>query len=240
MLQPVKCKTVVDVAIENIGNYIANNMRQGDVLPSERELAEKLQISRNITREALQHFRTLGIIESKPKVGAMVTSLCPEDVYAGYKPFLAIQPHTFQDLAHLRLTLELGCAERAVENVTLQDIEKLTELCEKISSIAAEKDSRDDSRETALNALDVEFHTRIMRLSGNALINSLIPLVTEFFEEQFICSRISVVEYANGYREHFEMVDALKNGDLERLTALIRAHLKSYFKSYKAQDKENC
>jgi DNA-binding GntR family transcriptional regulator len=36
------------------------------------------------------------------------------------------------------------------------------------------------------------------------------------------------------------MVDALKNGDRERLTALIRAHLKSYFKSYKAQNKENC
>ncbi len=239
MLQPVKCKTAVDVAIENIGSYIANNMRQGDVLPSERELAEKLQISRNITREALQHFRTLGIIESKPKVGAMVTSFCPEDVYAGYKPFLAIQPHTFQDLAHLRLTLELGCAERAVENVTSQDIEKLTELCEKISSIAAEKKSRDDSGENRLNELDIEFHTRIMRLSKNALINSLIPLVTEFFEKQFIRSQTAGIEYKNGYCEHFEMVDALKNGDRERLTGLIRSHLKSYFKSYKVQDKEN-
>ena len=59
MLRPVKCKNTVEIAIENIGKYIAENLHVGDVLPSESELAEQLCISRNITREALQHFRTL-------------------------------------------------------------------------------------------------------------------------------------------------------------------------------------
>ena len=71
MLQPIKCKNTVETAIESIGTYIAYNLHPGDVLPIERDLSTQLQISRNITREALQYFRTLGIIDSKPKVGAV-------------------------------------------------------------------------------------------------------------------------------------------------------------------------
>lgn len=231
MIEPVKNKNTVDIAIEHIGDYIAKNMKEGDVLPSERDLAEQLQISRNITREALQHFRTLGIIESKPKVGAVIARLLPADVYANYKPFLAIMPHTFQDLAHLRLTLELGCAEKAVENVTEKDLKELALLSEKIRSLAKSPKSRDKSR---LNEMDMEFHTKIMKLSGNTLIDSLIPLVVEFFEKQFqdkpLCRRDC------GYQEHFEMVNALKERDIDQLSLLIRSHITSYIKNYKKQE----
>ena len=228
MLQPVKYKTVVDVAIENIGKYIAENMQKGDVLPSERELAERLQISRNITREALQHFRTLGIIESKPKVGAIITRLFPADAYAGYKPLLAIYPHTFDDLAHLRLTLELGCVERAVKNVTDEDIAELKKMCEKISTLGNRKNRRASKTEALLQEADIEFHTRFMKLSGNALINSMIPLVIEFFEKQYLCGKKIMNRRESGYQEHFDMVEALQKGDCETLSTLIRSHLMNY------------
>ena len=224
VLQPVKCKNTVDIAIETIGKYIAENTHVGDALPSERELAEKLQISRNILREALQHFRTLGIIESKPKTGAVVTRLMPNDAYAGYKPFLSISPHTFQDLAHLRLTLELGCAERAIEHVTAQDIEELNVLCEKICTL-----SQKPENENLLQEADIEFHTKIMKLSHNALIDSMIPLVIEFFEKEFLEEHFFINRRESGYQEHFDMVKALEKKDLVNLTGLIRSHLQSYF-----------
>jgi DNA-binding FadR family transcriptional regulator len=222
MLQPVKCKTTVDIAIETIGNYIANNMQEGDVLPSERDLAEQLQISRNITREALQHFRTLGIIESKPKVGAVIARLLPNDVYANYKPFLPISPHTFEDLAHLRLTLESGCVERAIKNVTSNDIKELYLLCEKIN-LLAKKDNV-----TLLDEADIEFHTKIIKLANNSLINSMIPLVIEFFGTQFTQKQDFVVKREQGYQEHFDIVKALEEKDANKLSSLIRSHLQGY------------
>lgn len=229
VLQPLKCKNTVDIAIETIGKYIAENMHVGDALPSERELAEKLQISRNILREALQHFRTLGIIESKPKTGAVVTRLMPNDAYAGYKPFLAISPHTFQDLAHLRLTLELGCAERAIEHVTAQDIEELNALCEKICTLSKKSGTKSGKNENLLQEADIEFHTKIMKLSHNALIDSMIPLVIEFFEKEFLEEHFFINRRESGYQEHFDMVKALEKKDLVNLTGLIRSHLQSYF-----------
>ena len=232
MLKPVKYKNTVDIAIEHIGNYIAKNMHVGDILPSERELAEKLQISRNITREALQHFRTLGIIESKPKIGATIANLLPNDVYANYRPFLAISPHTFHDLAHLRLTLELGCAGKAIENATDEDIEYLYSLCEKIYALSESGPEDNDLNKTIMHETDMEFHTKLMKLSNNALINSLLPLAIEFFDKQFMCSITYHIEDKKGYREHFEMVDAIKNKKLDQLSSLIRSHLDTYFKNY--------
>ena len=101
MFQPVRRKNTVDIAIDNIGEYIINHLQVGDALPGEREIAEKLQISRNITREALQHYRTLGIIESKPKVGAVVARLTPVKAYDGYLPFISIMEHGMEDLLQL-------------------------------------------------------------------------------------------------------------------------------------------
>ena len=85
-----------------------------------------------------------------------------------------------------------------------------------------------------MNEMDMEFHTKIMKLSGNTLIDSLIPLVVEFFEKQFqdkpLCRRDC------GYQEHFEMVDALKERDIDQLSLLIRSHITSYIKNYKKQE----
>ena len=232
MLRPVKCKNTVEIAIENIGKYIAENLHVGDVLPSERELAEQLCISRNITREALQHFRTLGIIESKPKVGATVARLSPGNIYEGYMPFLSTSEHSFEDLAHLRLILESGCAERAIKNATEKKIRKLQILSEEIKKNSEEfRNGNQKSKEEMFRA-DIEFHTELIRLSGNSLVDSLIPLVVEFFSKQYLRSITSLNKRMIGYEEHFQMVEALKEKNLEKLSGLIRSHINFYIENY--------
>lgn len=221
MLEPVKIQRTVEAAIENIGAYIAT-LHEGDVLPGERELAGKLQISRNITREALQHFRTLGIIESKPKIGSVVTKLLPENPYAGYMPFIAASQHTLQELLELRFILESGCCDSAVKNVSTSDVEKLQDLARRI------KDADNDrtQRETTYQ-LDVEFHSTILRLSRNTLLESLIPLVVEFFSKNYLQNN-SQAPRREGYDEHFSMVEALKQRDAAALRQLVALHLSAY------------
>ena len=230
MLRPIKHKNTVETAIENIGSYIAGNLRVGDVLPSERELAEQLGISRNITREALQHFRTLGIVESKPKVGAMIARLSPGNIYEGYMPFLSTSEHSFKDLAQLRLMLESGCAEWAIKNATPEKIEELQKLSEKIKVRAEKHRSGDAAVKDEMFKADIEFHTKLMKLSGNTLMDSLIPLVVEFFSKQYLRAMTSVSERVIGYEEHIQMVEALKEKNLEELSRLIRSHINNYLK----------
>ncbi|MBQ6471691.1 MAG: FadR family transcriptional regulator [Victivallales bacterium] len=233
MLRPIMRKNTVEIAIDCIGDYIINNLREGDVLPGEREIAERLKISRNITREALQHYRTLGIIESKPKVGATIARLMPEKAFNGYFPFLALMEHSFLDLAQLRLMLELGCAELAVKRATREDIAGLHALCEKIQLQFQEAKGGNADAYRELFERDFEFHSRFMRLSGNALIDSLIPLSVKFFSTLLRSQSPgkTLVGRIIGYQEHFSMVDALLHKDLDALQGLIRSHINAYLKA---------
>lgn len=230
MLRPVKCKNTVETAIENIGDYIARNLNVGDILPSERDLAEQLCISRNITREALQHFRTLGILESKPKKGAVVARLSPGNIYEGFFPFIPSTEHSFQDLVHLRLMLELGCAERAVNNITPENLDELYCLCEKCQVSTQGWQDGDASLRDEMFKTDMEFHTKLIKFSGNALMESLIPLVVEFFSKQYLRS-ITSTNKGNviGVEEHFRITDALKSRNQEELSSLIRSHINRYY-----------
>lgn len=231
MIQPVKHKNTVEITIDNIGSFIINHLRVGDVLPGEREIAEKLQISRNITREALQHYRTLGIIESKPKVGAVVARLTPQKAFDGYLPFISIMEHGMKDLAQLRLMLELGAAEATIDNITAEDISSLREKCQRMEDIYLRgKHSEMPHYREELCNLDLEFHSCLLNLSRNKLVESLVPLVVEFFSKQLIeisahsDDNVSV----NGYLEHFELVSALEKHDLPAMQKLIRTHIGYY------------
>ena len=219
MLKPVKIQSTAEAAIDNIGAYIAT-LRDGDVLPGERELAEKLQISRNITREALQHFRTLGIIESKPKVGSVVVKLLPENPYAGYMPFIAASRHSLKELLELRFILESGCCDSAVKNVTDEDVERLQDLANRLNEVKHDR--------VLENNLDTEFHSSIIRLSKNSLLDSLIPLVVEFFSKLYLQSSRPAPRAA-GYEEHLKMVEALKNRDAAVLRELVKSHIEVYY-----------
>lgn len=239
MLQPIKHKNTVEIAIDNIGEYIINNFHVGDGLPSERKISEQLQISRNITREALQHYRTLGIIEAKPKVGTVIVSLTPQKAFEGYLPFLSIMEHGMEDLAQLRLMLELGAAELAVDNVTAEDIEILYGKCRKMEELyKAYRTGKTECMEELFN-LDLEFHSFMLNLSHNKLVESLVPLVVEFFSRHLmkqvkVGKDVRGKKPSNGYGEHFQLVEALEKHDLPGMQKLIRAHIyNSYIKKIK-------
>lgn len=229
MLQPVRHKNTVSIAIDNIGEYIINNLHVGDILPGEREIAEQLQISRNITREALQHYRTLGIIEAKPKVGSIIARMTPQKAFEGYLPFLAIMEHGLEELAQLRLMLELGTAELAVENVTAEDIAILREKCRKMKELYETCSSNENtSGLEKISDLDLEFHSFLLNLSHNKLVESLVPLVVEFFAKHPARNNIRHITRPQGYKEHFLLVDALEKHDLPAMRNLIRSHIRCY------------
>ncbi|KJZ88583.1 transcriptional regulator, putative pyruvate dehydrogenase complex repressor [Clostridium sp. IBUN22A] len=75
MLNPVKNIKVYEAIIEQIKDSVKNGeLKSGDKLPSERELAEKLQVSRTSVREALKALSMLGLIDSKHGDGNFIKS----------------------------------------------------------------------------------------------------------------------------------------------------------------------
>ena len=137
-------------------------------------------------------------------------------------PFIAASQHTLQELLELRFILESGCCDSAVNNVSMSDVEKLQELARRIKDADGDR----TQRETAYQ-LDVEFHSTILRLSRNTLLESLIPLVVEFFSKNYLQNNSQALR-REGYDEHFSMVEALKQRDAAALRQLVALHLSAY------------
>jgi len=226
-LVPVKSSSTLDGAISAIRGYIlGNHMQPGEVLPGEFRLSEELGISRNIIREAMQHYRTLGIIVSKPKVGATICRLLPEDPYENYLPFLAAESaKILPEIAEVRYSLETGAAGLMVQHASEDDLCHLQEILAKFKT---------ESDYDGMRALDIDFHRALLESTHNSILTGLIPLLVNFFSEMFpnrgkeIHFDASAVERVS--REHGAIVAALLARDEEALRQELSRHIGFYIK----------
>ena len=129
-LVSVKKQNTFDATVSMIGRYIVENkLGEGARLPPETELAGRLGVSRNILREAMQHYRTLGIITSAPKMGASVAKLLPENPYGNYLPFLeASRDAVLPELIQMRYAVETGAGRFMTAGATPERLARLEAL----------------------------------------------------------------------------------------------------------------
>jgi DNA-binding FadR family transcriptional regulator len=216
-LERLKRQTTLKAAIGAVREFIlSNKLEPGDRMPTENALCESLGISRNIIREALRYYRTLGIITSRPKIGATIQNLVPKDPFKGYLPFIAADPEGLKEAAQMRMVLECGAAPLIMDKASADDIAELRRL---VADMRADQDF--------LQA-EIQFHTCLAQAAGNRLINSMKSLTVDFFAENLLDNQqeADVQRIAD---EHEAIVEALAAHDLDRLLAALRTHYRKYF-----------
>lgn len=111
-IERIEATTMADMVELRLRQYLKKKaFKPGDALPKELELAEALDVSRNVVREALSRLRMLGMIESKKKRGMVLTE---PDILGGFERVmdpLLLEHKTLEDLFELRLVLEMGLAD---------------------------------------------------------------------------------------------------------------------------------
>ena len=121
---------LVDRAAEAIKDYVVRNeLQTNDRLPSENEFAQRLQVSRNVVRQALSSLEAVGIVRTEHGRGTFVA-----DWYNNEKLFQNLS--LWQDLGNLddgryfelRLGFESGILQLVMEKATDDDFDRLDEL----------------------------------------------------------------------------------------------------------------
>ena len=219
-LQEVHRMTTAESVIKSLESFIiSNSLKPGMSIPSEHELAGRLGVSRNILREGLQYFKTLGIIETRPKTGAYIKRLCPKNPFEGYMPFMHHNKKMIKDIGQLRMIIERGMIPLLFNAVTPEDIEEL----ERIASVMREVS---DSKR---KELEYEFHGYMLKIIGNELLDGIKPLLLEFFDSE---SRYrepdSSLDSERMAAAHLRIVEALKKKDEKELQRIITAHYEAY------------
>lgn len=210
---------VTDEAIEKIkAMIVSGELGPGDRLPPEKELAERLGLSRNSMREAVKALEVIRVLDVRRGDGTYVTSLEPDLLLEAIS--FVVDMHDDDSL------LELFAVRRMLESqatglaATHGDEEAVAALQEEVGGIDAAV-SIDD-----LVAHDVRFHREIVRMTGNAYLASLI----ESLSSQTIRARVwrGLTEQGAVERtlsEHRAIADAIAQHDPALATSLATAHI---------------
>ena len=181
-------------------------LREGAFKPGDRlreeDVAEQLSLSRTPVREALRRLEADGIVEHRPRQGAVIRQLSHSEVV---------------ELYEMRVVLERTAAEMAAKHGAEAEFDALDDLNQ---SIAQERDN--PARAAAINQ---DFHqglyfagrNRFLLEAARALNNSLLLLGPTTFTDE---ARVDMV-----VRQHQAIIDALRDGDAEAAGAAAEAHL---------------
>ena len=209
-------RPLTEVATERIIQHILDNdMKPGDRLPNEYELAGQLGISRSTLREAIRRLASRNVLEVRQGAGTFVSQKkgVPEDPLG--LTFLGKDPKLALDLIDIRLMLEPNIAALAARNATEEQLEKLVAYCDKAGELLAA--GRDHS------AADAKLHGYIAACSGNGVLKNLIPVITSSIN-------VSIMTTDNSFQEetivyHRAIVDAIVRRDPEGARYAMITHL---------------
>ena len=112
-----------DVLSERIAHSLLNlikekQLRPGDRLPPERELAAMMKVSRPSLREALRALQIMNIIDNRQGSGTYITSLEPERLIEHLDIIFTLNDTTYSELFEARKILEAGVAGLAARDIT--------------------------------------------------------------------------------------------------------------------------
>lgn len=124
--------SAVEVVVDGIKALIdKRNLGVGDALPSERELCEMFASSRNTIREAMRILKAYGVVEVRPKIGAVIIDRRMDAVFELYSfNTLELSRETFMDTQGFRTLVEVGAVDQLFEKAAPHDISELRRLNE--------------------------------------------------------------------------------------------------------------
>lgn len=211
---------VTDEAIEKIkAMIVSGELSPGDRLPPEKELAERLGLSRNSMREAVKALEVIRVLDVRRGDGTYVTSL---------EPHLLLEAISFVvDMHDDDSMLEIFAVRRMLESqatgiaATLGTDDAVAALHDELESVDATEVSIDELVEH-----DIRFHRDIVQMAGNTYLASLI----ESLSSQTVRARVwrGLTEQGAVERtlsEHRAIAEAIAQHDPNLATSLATAHI---------------
>lgn len=180
----------------------------GKLKPGERlmevQLAEEMGVSRTPVREAIRKLELEGLVVMVPRKGAYVAGLTLKDV---------------AEVFEIRSSLEGLAAALAADRITDEEVEALDNILKEISEAVAKGDIDKVIKK------DGEFHQILFSASRNSRLAQMINNLKEQIDRFRVQSFSNPVRLKSVLSEHKEILDAIKQGDIENAEKLAKEHI---------------
>jgi GntR family transcriptional repressor for pyruvate dehydrogenase complex len=218
--------SLIDSIVEEIKNkIIRGELKDGDMLESQDELAKSMQISRPSLREAFRRLQLMGLIESKHGCGTFIKTVQPKDFMSPISSFLPFDKKSAYELLEARLLLESAVAALAAQKATKADIKALSDVLKRMDSAAQRLDIKEFAR------LDVEFHLLIAEGSRNQImfqvVNILRGLLESLISRVFDRSSDNLAEtFLQTIHFHKKILESIKSRNVSMARNAMEEHIK--------------
>jgi GntR family transcriptional regulator, transcriptional repressor for pyruvate dehydrogenase complex len=219
MYKTVQTSRLYEQIVQQIEDSITSGeLKEGDQLPAERELAQQFGVSRTAVREAVKTLREKGLVEAYPGRGTFITNGTARTIQQTLDRMVRSgQAEGTVHLTEVREILEPEIAALAAQRV---DEEMLSAMREAIAVMeAARKDSE------AFIEGDLDFHLALAEAAGNPLILSLIDSIVGLLREQRTRTYFIEGGPERGQYHHRRILEAIEHRDAVGAREAMRAHL---------------
>jgi GntR family transcriptional regulator, transcriptional repressor for pyruvate dehydrogenase complex len=211
------------IAHQLLEYFVSGKVKPGDRLPSERQLAESLGVSRSIVREALKSLGMLSLIRVKAGGGYYLqdvpSNLLPRSVEWG---LLLGERHT-EDLVEARGFIEVAVARLAAERRDEKTLIRLQELLTQMKT--AHKNPK------KFVEADIAFHITLSEASQNSALREILSGMRSLLDVWIRRVVYAADDLPIRYRRHLAIFEAIKKGDPEAAADAMADHMKSASKS---------
>lgn len=204
------------------GEILKGELRQGEKLPPERDLAEHLGVGRNSVREALRTLSLMGFISSTQGAGNYVSCDLGTNLAESTQMMMLLGVTDYTQISELRQGLESQAALLAAQRITPVQLLELEEL------VWALREEEDPERSADL---DRRFHNLIGAAAGNQLITTILKAMEETLENFMGANRGRMLR-DEGFRKrlqnsHQGIVLALQDRNGELAARMMREHFQA-------------
>jgi GntR family transcriptional repressor for pyruvate dehydrogenase complex len=178
IFSPIRTSKISDEVYKQLVSLISSGqVKPGEKLPSEREMASDFGISRQSIREALYRAEIMGLVEVRQGEGSFVLSSVRESLKPPLLVLLEEEAGRIFEFLEVRKLIEGWCAEKAAIAATAEDLEEMGRILERMESIIP--------TDREWEAVDVQFHLSIAAATHNVIAMHLMEALKDSFGSFF-------------------------------------------------------
>ena len=185
LFSAVTPRKIPDVVYKQLVSLISSGrLKPGERLPSEREMATDMGISRQSIREAINKARTVGLIDVRQGGGTVVVSSVGEQLKTPLSIILEEQAEKIFEFLDIRKLFEGWCAERAATAAKAADLRAMLELLKKMEKL--------QPGEASWEKADLNFHSAIAAASHNVIAIHIMDGLKASFNDYFKAKKFAL------------------------------------------------
>ncbi len=220
LLKPIRADSVSSSIVDLITNALLNgDLKPGDKLPTETELAARLGVGRNSVREAVKMLSSVGALEIHRGSGTFVARAMSPAVLTPLVLSLVVEQGTSLEWVEMRVALDTASVEMMLRRDAAADISPLEQANQRLLA----EQQKAEHEPHRFRDLDLAFHETLLDLSGNRLLAKIGKAIYRLF---FASIEKSVeADPMLAWRNHELVLDAIRRRDMNLVRERIRQSL---------------